>query len=73
MKVVEQSVKLGQVEPIRFLLNDTLNYSMCGYTGNRATFDGYLETQMNSLIDVKVRRYKEVCLENCESVHRRLR
>ncbi|CAI2351274.1 unnamed protein product [Caenorhabditis sp. 36 PRJEB53466] len=53
MDVVESSVRSGNLEPILFLLDADFNYSMCGYVGNKATFQGYMNSQMSSLVDIQ--------------------
>ncbi|EGT51476.1 hypothetical protein CAEBREN_00913 [Caenorhabditis brenneri] len=53
MNVVEKSVQTQDISSILYLLDQSFNYTMCGYEGNFLTFEGYLKVQMDSLVDLK--------------------
>ena len=55
MNIVEKSIPSRDTTAILYLMDPSFNYSMCGYEGNLNTFKGYLEVQMNSLMDLKVK------------------
>ncbi|CAO4374670.1 unnamed protein product [Caenorhabditis nigoni] len=53
MSVVEKAYIHRDITSILYLLDTSFNYTMCGYQGTMSSFKGYLEVQMDSLMDLK--------------------